>query len=179
MWPSSAQDTNISFEMSYPLAIGNNTFESLYEGLLDMGFKYRFYSKREGELALGLHSGYYHCNNKPEFNSPDFEVYAFTIEPKLYVQWHPKDFAWFRPYAGIGYTWIKFDSAGSLGNQDVSKEFLWDQGISSVAAFAFYINKRLYVHAAYHYFYLTDTQMMGNAYTAHVQSLKFGVGMHF
>lgn len=172
-----AQETKMTLELNYPKTVGGNAFQELFDGRGDIGIKYRFVDLGKVHIGLAYNSGWYQNHLKGE--NTDFKVNGYTLEPKVFFEYHDEENKLFRPYIGLGYNWIRFDAKGMINNFTPTLADDWDSGLAANAGLAFWLNNNLFVQSVLSYTYIKTNNVIDTDYTDHIFVIKFGMGYNF
>ncbi len=105
---SFSQDSKVSFELNYPLPIGDNFIEQSFDGIIDLGVDYRFARVSSINIGASINGGVF-VNN----NFEDVKVRSYTVQPRIFGELDVESLHKFHPSIGIGYTFMLFDISNS------------------------------------------------------------------
>lgn len=178
-----SQDSKISLEANFPISLGNNFFGKDYNGIVDIGAKYRIVNISNLNLGISVNGSYF--KKKAEryipFYPGDFqdpydasEITNFTILPRVYAELTLESLPKLRPFVGLGYGFLIFNTA-SRGVTSSSSVTL--NGLNGNAGAYYLLTTSLYAQLQYDYIKLFDENVLGQSDANNVSIIKFGLGL--
>ena len=82
---SFSQDSKLSFEMHYPIPIDQNFIGKNYDGIIDIGAKYRFSKTTNLNIGASINGGVLVNTTNDNNGNQDFKVKSYLIQPKLFA----------------------------------------------------------------------------------------------
>lgn len=162
---SYAQEKRLSIEMSYPFTIDNNFIGANYNGLIDVGMKYRFSLKDFVRFGASFNSGIY-TNSKNESNNPS-DIVVFALQPRLFAELNPTGAL--VPYVGFGYSFLIFN----ISDMDSINEM----GLNLSLGVAYELSKSWFIQAQYDFVKIKVKKDIPDInYNSNVNILKVGFG---
>ena len=179
------QLTKFSIEASLPLPIGNNFIGKNYNGVADLGIKYRIQNLVLANIGFSLDGSLLQTSQSGYGLSIDdyysYKVNALAIEPRIYTELNMKKITRFHPSVGLGYSFLLFNVTSATPNIDSSTFKKTQSGVNVNLGLAFDFTKNIYMHTQYDYIVLTNTDSNApkTTYNTNVTFLKFGLGVRF
>ncbi|MBC5862937.1 outer membrane beta-barrel protein [Flavobacterium turcicum] len=177
---SFSQDSKLSIEANFPIAIGDNFLEQNYNGLVDLGGKYKFSDSKTVDVGVSINFGFFQ-NTKSNATSLNqlFEVKIFPIQPRIYTEFNIPNLEKFHPHIGLGYSiviynadWVENRNADfPIDINDNEGGFNLNIGLS------YDLNSRLFIQAQYDFIKIrVEDGIPDTSYNTNVNILKFGIG---
>src|SRR5690606_15770682 len=107
---SFSQESKFSIELNYPIPADNNFVGQNYNGIIDLGFKYRFVELGVVNIGASLNGGIIK-NSKKDAVQP-FDVTAYNIQPRIFVELDDDLLSKLHPSIGLGYSFMVFKASG-------------------------------------------------------------------
>lgn len=82
---SFSQESNFSLELNYPIIVDQNFIGKEYNGLVDMGLKYRFLDFDYINLGASAYGALLKTSKNEMLNQRDYT--AFIIQPRVFWNW--------------------------------------------------------------------------------------------
>jgi|TARA_B110000091_G_C13527043_1_gene354780 opacity protein-like surface antigen len=171
-----SQDSKFSLEVNYPIAIDQNFLGEDSYGIIDLGLKYRFVELNPVKLGISLNGGVL-VDNSNQNNSPqDFLVTTYIIQPKIFAELNIESIENFRPFIGLGYTFMNFQLSGSNNGMDVSGESDKLNGFGLNFGITYDISRKIFIQAQYDFTKLNVDDVPDIKFNTNVNLLKIGIG---
>ncbi|AOW20581.1 outer membrane protein [Urechidicola croceus] len=177
--PFFAQYSNFSIELNYPIPIDKNFIGKNFNGIADLGFKYKFSSAKTLNIGASINSSL--LANKTINNRPSFELTVFSIQPRLFAELSSETLENFRPSIGLGYTFMIFSIFDKNNfnpqnpNGPVDSETY--SGLNLNLGMSYDISNQFYGQIQYDFVKLgSDSDFTDSKYNSNVNILKIGVG---
>ncbi|NRS90906.1 hypothetical protein HNQ02_003857 [Flavobacterium sp. 7E] len=181
---SFSQDSKLNFELNFPYPFDHNFIADNYDGIIDVGAKYRFVNSKKINIGISLNINI--MNNNSEINKyyGNLKIKSYLIQPKIFTELNLKRF---HPFIGIGYASMIFNSSISDENiaplprsgnyRDGFSVNNTQSGIDLSTGLQYDINKRILIQVQYDYIILSQEEPIINSkYNTNVNLLKFGFG---
>ncbi|WP_282178857.1 outer membrane beta-barrel protein [Maribacter stanieri] len=187
-----AQDQKWSVEANYPL-VANSNLQNDFNGVLDLGIKYRFANLGPVILGVGFNAAYLKNFNKFTYGSAsgqdlesDYKAKQFLLQPKLFAELPIPGLSALRPQIGIGYSFSIVDIYYDNGDQFFSDNTNTEGGLNLNLGLSYDISQRFFVQVQYDYINLNlegESEINGQTSTYDFKEktgfLKPGVGFRF
>lgn len=180
---ANAQIKKFSIEANYPLPVDNNFVGKNYDGVIDLGLKYRMVNLVFVNFGLALNSSMLTASDTgyfPEFDETlSFKSTLITIQPQFYGEINLRKLTKLRPSAAIGYSVFVTNSEYTSPETNIPDESRTQSGVNVNVGLSYDITGRLYIHANYDYVKLIqmDSDIPKETYNTDVSLLKIGVGI--
>lgn len=180
---SFSQDSKFSVEANIPIAVGSGFFGEDYNGIVDVGAKYRIVNFSNINLGISVNGGYFKKKAQPyipsrpgDFQDPyeASEINSFTILPRIFAELNMESLPKFRPFIGLGYGFLLFNAA-SNGPQASGSVTL--DGLNGNVGAYYLLTKSLFAQLQYDYITLFDESVLSPSQTNNVSIIKFGFGI--
>ena len=174
---SFSQDSKLSVEMNFPIPIDQNFIGKSYNGIIDIGAKYRFAEINKINIGASINGGILVNNTNENNGFQDFKVTSYLIQPKVFAELKIESISKFHPFAGFGYTFMIFDASGTNNGFDVSDSSGTQSGINANFGIAYDITNRIFAEIQYDYVKLkADNEAPNTKFNTSVNLLKVGLG---
>ncbi|AGC76267.1 outer membrane protein [Nonlabens dokdonensis] len=176
---SFGQQSNFSLEANFPYTFGDNFVDEGYNGVADLGLKYRFAEYNALDLGASLNVGAFLRDDTRFDNSPEANGNAVIFQPRVYASFKVAGYPQWHPMIGLGYSIFAFhiedqNFAGADFQENSS-----DDGINLNLAIAYDIYDEFYVQLQYDYVRLSARDVRKTPYNQNVNILKVGIGYRF
>lgn len=187
-----AQDQKWSIEANYPL-VANSNLQNDFNGVLDLGIKYRFANLGPVILGAGFNAAYLKNFDNFTYGSvsgqdlvSDYKAKQFLLQPKLFAELSIPGLSALRPQIGIGYTFSTVDIYYDDGDQFIADNTNTEGGLNLNVGLSYDISKRFFVQAQYDYLtikYNGESEINGQTsnfdFKEKTGFIKAGVGFRF
>ncbi|OUD33478.1 OmpW family outer membrane protein [Flavobacterium sp. FPG59] len=175
---SFSQDSKLSLEMHYPLTMGQNFISKNYDGIIDVGGKFRFSELKNINIGASLNGGILSNNTNDNNGNQDFRVNSYLIQPRIFSELKIESVPKIRPFVGIGYTFMVFKATGTNNGFDVSASNSTESGINANFGVAYDITSKIFLDLQFDYVKLNvDNEVPKTAFNTNVNLLKVGLGL--
>lgn len=175
---SFSQDSKLSLEMHYPLTMGQNFISKNYDGIIDVGGKFRFSELKNINIGASLNGGILSNNTNDNNGNQDFRVKSYLIQPRIFSELKIESVPKIRPFVGIGYTFMVFKATGTNNGFDVSASNSTESGINANFGVAYDITSKIFLDLQFDYVKLNvDNEVPKTAFNTNVNLLKVGLGL--
>ncbi|WP_179346361.1 outer membrane protein [Winogradskyella ursingii] len=174
-----AQNSKFNIEVSYPITFGDNFVEQNYNGVVDLGLKYRFADLKVANLGASINAGY--LKNSKEDRVQPIDVNLYTVQPRIFAELNLAALAKLHPSAGIGYSVLIFKpqynrTFNASPNED---ETLDQSGFNINFGLAYDITNKLFIQARYDFVKINvEDNVPDVSYNTNVNVIKIGLGYH-
>ncbi|WP_299438239.1 outer membrane beta-barrel protein [uncultured Aquimarina sp.] len=179
-----SQDSKFSAELNFPYPFDNNFIADNYNGIIDIGAKYRFINSRKIAVGISINAGYFKSNSELTRFYGDLKIKSYLLQPKFFAE---LNLYRFHPFVGIGYTSMIFKSSvsddeiaflsGNGGFRDGFSVNNSQSGIDLNAGLQYDITKKIFIQAQFDYIILSrEPPIINSKYNTNVNLLKFGLG---
>ncbi|WP_298554479.1 outer membrane beta-barrel protein [uncultured Algibacter sp.] len=170
-----SQNSKFNFEANYPIAIDNNFIGRNFNGIIDLGLKYRFSDLEIVDLGVSLNAGVF--KNTIEDIIQPFDVFLFVIQPRLFAELNLESISKFHPFIGLGYTVINSNARGFDSFNSPNRTSETQSGFNVNLGFALDVSDALYAQIQYDFTKINlDTNTPDIVYNTNVNILKIGLG---
>tara|TARA_R110002167_G_scaffold341489_1_gene549884 strand:+ start:201 stop:818 length:618 start_codon:yes stop_codon:yes gene_type:complete len=187
-----AQDQKWSIEANYPL-VANSNLQNDFNGVLDLGIKYRFANVGPVILGVGFNAAYLKNFDSFTYGGPgfqdhefDYKAKQFILQPKVFAELPIPGLSAFRPQIGIGYSFSIVDIYYDNGDQFFVDNTNTEGGLNLNVGLSYDISKRFFVQAQYDYLnikYKGESEINGQTSNYNFKEktgfIKAGVGFRF
>lgn len=168
-----SQISRFSIEANFPIVIGNNFFNENFDGIIDLGVKYRFVNTKIINIGTAINGGIFQNDTNLDIG---INASSFTIQPRVFAELNLL-LTKFRPFVALGYSFFIFnvDVANELNNFNDSDT---QNGFNANFGFAYDILKKLFVQIQYNFITLTtDNTIPNTSFNRNLGIIKLGVGL--
>ncbi|MEZ4803490.1 MAG: outer membrane beta-barrel protein [Gelidibacter sp.] len=180
---SFSQDYKFSVELNFPYPFAKNFIADNYDGIIDVGAKYRFLNSNKIAVGISINAGYFKSNSELDRFYGDLKIKSYLLQPKFFAE---LNLGRLHPLVGIGYSSMIFKSSvsdekiaelsGNGGFRDGFSVNNTQSGINLNAGLQFDVNSRIVIQAQYDYIILSrEPPIINSAYNTGVNLLKVGL----
>ena len=171
----SAQDQKFSATLGYPVPVGDN-FLVNYSGVADLGLQFRFI--KTGALNIGLSTNASYYSESTTLSTVTLKESAFLVQPRAFVEIDSETLNGFRPFLGLGYSFINTKIKFENGQQDDEKDST--EGLNVNLGLGYDITDSFMAYLSYDYLnFSRDNPNHDNDFFTNGSILKLGVGLRF
>jgi Opacity family porin protein len=174
-----AQLKRFSLDFSYPYSLDSNLLKENYNGLVDVGLKYRIVKAPIINLGIAFNGSLFKANEIKTFNQENVNLNAYFVQPKLFFEFNLKQVTRLRPYFAVGYSYnIKEDIylQPTLSTGETNVVFtIKEEGIVLNTGVSLDITSWLYIHAQYDFLRLKNINNP-ELETQNTNIVKAGIG---
>jgi len=179
MLKSRAQEESLSVEIGYPITIDDNFIGSNFNGIIDIGGKYRFIQTGAFHIGTSFNVSLLTNPGNTDFGL-DFTVTAFVIQSKGFIELKIPGLQGLRPFIGIGPTLFTFTSQQSRSDFEILGVPETLVGVNIAAGISYDIFERFFIQLQYDYNSVSpDDDVPDIPFNRNVSLLKAGVGYRF
>lgn len=181
-WLTIAQTSKFSIEAGYPLPVNQNFLGDHFNGIADLGVKYRIKNLQVINIGISVNGSLLNYNDSGYFPAYDenlsFKTSLYIIQPRLYAEINLKKIIKLHPIAGIGYSLFlanrKFDSQSGIPNDNSNQG-----GINANIGLSYDLFSKVYFFTSYDYITLTNVEsgVPKTTYNTKANLVKFGIGI--
>lgn len=176
---SNAQEERFSIEIGYPITVDNNFIGTNFNGIVDVGGKYRFVQAGILNIAGGLNISLLTNPANNDFGI-DFTVNAFVFQPKGIVELKIPTLSGFRPFVGLGLSVFTFTSQQSLSDFEIAGISETQIGFTISPGISYDIFNQFFLQLQYEYTSVSpDDDVPDIPFNRNVSLLKVGAGYRF
>lgn len=185
---SFSQNSKFSAALNYPILFTHNFIADNYNGVIDLGLKYRFINSKKVNVGISINAGILETNDEINSTTQNFKITIYELQPKIFAEFN---FSKLHPFAGIGYTSMMFKS--STDNRTIvpirqSDGYYRDgfslnntqSGIDLNIGLKYNFYKKLFSQIQYDHILLGAMEPIINSrYNTSVNIVKIGIGINF
>lgn len=157
---SHAQLKRFSLDFSYPYSLDKNILKEDYQGLVDVGLKYRIVKAPVINVGIAFNGSLFKANEIKTFNQENINLNAYFVQPKLFFEFNLKQATRLRPYFAVGYSYNITENVAlqpTLSTGETNLIFtIKEQGIVLNTGLSFDLTSWLYLHAQYDFLRLKN-----------------------
>lgn len=177
---SLSQERKWSLEASYPVPVDDNFIGKNYNGVLDLGAKFRFTEIGVLNIGAGFNAGILKGENQMQnWEGVDFKfnVMVYYIQPKVFAEFNIAKAPEFRPFVYAGYSFMIFNANPGSG-YDVSSETQTQNGFNIGTGFSYDINDTFFAQIQYDFTKINIEKGLPDIkYNTNINFVKIGVGI--
>lgn len=169
----SFSQSKFSIEANFPIPIGNNFLNQNFDGVVDLGLKYRFINAKIINIGTSFNGGILQDDSNQSLGT---NALAFTLQPKIFAELN-LFLTKFRPFIELGYSFLIFnvDVATGLNNFTSNNT---EGGFNVNFGLAFNIIKKLFLQVQYDFIRLdADNNFANTAFNRSLGIIKLGLGL--
>lgn len=178
--PSFSQESELKLAVNYPLSMGNNFLGKVFTGQVDLGAKYTFSERGIFKLGTSFNAGMLSYNSNENIVFTDFKITSYILQPRAYAELDINEDATFRPFMGLGYSFVILDASGMNRADDISDADDLSSGINLNVGAIGYMTDDLFIQAQYDFIkFLAGDQAGQDEYFNQAMLFKAGIGYRF
>ncbi|QAA81742.1 hypothetical protein EI546_08395 [Aequorivita sp. H23M31] len=179
---SFSQDSKFSIDANFPISMGDNFFGD-YNGIVDVGMKYRIKEISNINLGISVNGSYF--KKKAERYMPEYpghfqdpydatEFNNFNILPRVFAEMKIASLPKFRPFLGVGYSFLMFNnsSSGYMSGNSISLN-----GLNANGGVYYLLTEIIFAQIQYDYIKLFDEFEYAPSKDTNISMIKFGLGI--
>lgn len=179
---SFAQDSKFSVELNYPIPVDKNFVGQNYNGIIDLGLKYRFLDLDLFNIGASVNGGLLKTAKNGMLNQRD--VNAYTIQPRVFAELDIAAVKSLHPSIGLGYSFMIFSGTTIVGDRPgevySTNVTMTEGGFNLNLGLAYDITTRFFGQIQYDFIMLgTKDGIPKIKYNTNVNILKVGLGYRF
>ncbi|WP_291083085.1 outer membrane beta-barrel protein [Flavobacterium sp. BFFFF1] len=179
---ANAQHSKFSVEASYPLTTGQNFIGQDYNGVLDLGVKYKITTMPLVNLGASVNASLLKYRIEGGY-SPALDAYVgfktslYLIQPRVYAEINLKRITKLHPSIGLGYSFFLFKTNFDSGYFSDESNNEW--GINLNLGLSYDLLSRMYIQAGYDFIKLTQLKdgTPSTSYHTNAGIIKLGLGI--
>ena len=177
---SYSQNSKFSFEANFPIAIGDNFLGQNYNGLVDLGARYRFSENEIVDIGASINFGFFQ-NTKSDATDLNqlFDVKIFPIQPRIFAEFNIPNLEKLHPQIGLGYSIVIYNADWSE-NRDADLPANIDDnesGFNLNIGLSYDLTNKLFIQAQYDFIKIgVENGFPDTSYNTNINILKFGIG---
>ena len=176
--PTTAQFSNFSAELNYPIPVGDNFVGENYFGIVDLGLDYRFLDAGPLKIGLAMNGGILKVSSIDDIGGDDPTVISYVLRPKIFGELNLESISKLRPSAGIGYSFLIFDVSEFGGERVTPSEDETQSGFNINLGLSYYFTKRFFAQLQYDFIILDlDDEIPDSSYNKNVSIIYVGLGI--
>jgi opacity protein-like surface antigen len=177
---SFSQDSKFSIDANYPIAIGNNFLGQNYNGLVDLGAKYKFSDNKIVDIGASINFGFFQ-NTKSGATALNqlFDVKVFPIQARIFAEFNIQNLKKLHPQIGLGYSIIIYDAVWRENtNADLPADIDDNEnGFNYNIGLSYDLTNKLFLQAQYDFIKIgVEDGIPDKSYNTNINILKFGIG---
>lgn len=179
-----SQVSRVSLEANFPISIGSNFFGKDYDGIVDIGAKYRVVALSNINLGISVNGSYFKRNGagfRGQYPYDDSEigedpdVTNFIILPKIFVELNTESLPKLHPFVGVGYGFLLFNAASHNSRPTDAKT---ENGFNLNIGVYYLLNKHIFAQFQYDYIKLSsDAEIPNSSFNSNISIIKIGLGI--
>lgn len=174
---SFSQDSDFSIEASYPLLIDDNYHGRDFNGIVDIGAKYRFAEIKGIRIGAAVNGGLLTNSSNQDQDLSDFKVTSYLLQPKIFAELDISELPNFHPFAGVGYSFIFSEISGTITDIDASTSNTRSGFNINLGAYYDLTNK-IFFQGQYDFIRFSDhEEMSADPFISDVNISKVGLGL--
>ncbi len=177
---SFSQDSKFSIEANFPIPIGDNFLGENYNGIVDIGAKYRFLQNDILNLGTSVNFGYLQ-NTKSGATDLNqlFDVKIFPIQPRIFAEFSIPNLDSLHPQIGLGYSVLFYNATAEKINTSTLPADIDDNesGFNLNLSLSYDLSNQFFLQAQYDFIKIgVEDNVADIKYNTNINILKFGIG---
>ena len=172
-----SQESKFSLELNYPIPIDNNFVSENYNGIIDVGLKYRFSNIDFLNIGASINASIF----IDSYHDVPFAVNIHTIQPRIFSELDLESLSKFHPAIALGYTFITSNAGGDENiNPFANGSGKNGGGYNLNLALVYDLTNRLFAQIQYDFIKIgVDNEVPDIKYNTNINVLKLGLGYRF
>ncbi|WP_396149831.1 outer membrane beta-barrel protein [Flavobacterium sp.] len=175
-----SQDSKFSVEANFPIPIGDNFLGKNYNGIFDVGAKYKFLNHKTIDIGASVNFGYFQNTKSGATNVNQlFDVKIFPIQPRIFMEFNIPSLEKFHPHVGIGYSILIYDAKWKENtNADLPADIDDNEnGLNFNIGLSYDLTRKLFIQAQYDFIKVgVEDGIPDKSYNTNINILKIGIG---
>jgi opacity protein-like surface antigen len=175
-----SQDSKFSIEANFPIPIGDNFLGQNYNGIIDIGAKYRFLENDVLNLGASLNFGFVQ-NTKSGATDLNqlFDVKIFPIQPRIFAEFNIPNLESLHPQIGLGYSILVYNAKADGINTstlpaDIDNN---ESGFNFNIGLSYDLSNKFFLQAQYDFIKIgVESAVPDTSYNTNINIMKCGVG---
>jgi opacity protein-like surface antigen len=177
---SFSQDSKFSIEANIPIPIGDNFLAENYNGIVDIGAKYRFHQNDVLNLGASVNFGYVQ-NTKSGATDLNqlFDVKIFPIQPRIFAEFNIPNLESLHPQIGLGYSILVYNAkADEINTSNLPADIDDNEsGFNLNIGLSYDLTNKFFLQAQYDFIKIgVEDNVPDIKYNTNINILKFGIG---
>lgn len=169
-----SQESKFSIEANIPVAIEDNFLANYYNGVVDVGAKFRVLQLKNIDFGASLNSGLFSTDIWRRNGHISNIIDAYSIQSIFFTELKFKTIPKLKPILGIGYTSFIFRQIQNQYNLGYINN---SGGLNLNFGFSYYLTDKLFLQSQYDFIKIAPlTNTPEKKYNTHLSMLKFGIG---
>ena len=187
-----AQDQKWSIEANYPL-VANSNLQNDFNGVLDLGIKYRFANLGPVILGAGFNAAYLKNFDSFTYGGPgfqdqefDYKAKQFLFQTKIFAEVAIPGLAKLKPQIGVGYAKVIDDVYLKDGVDVQTDDSNTDGGLNLNFGISYDLSDKFFIQVQYDFLNVhrkgentRDNQTFTYDFNEKIGLIKAGVGFRF
>ncbi len=177
---SFSQVSKFTVEANYPIAIGDNFLGKNYNGLIDLGAKYRFYHNEVIDIGVSLNFGFFKNTKSGATNLNQlFDIKIFPVQPRIFIEFNIPNIEKIHPQIGVGYSILIYNSMWSEKRKlSLPADIAYNKsGFNFNIGLSYDLTDKLYFHVHYDFIKtLVENGIPDLSYNTDINIVKLGIG---
>ena len=177
IWTSTSfsQSSDFTIEANYPILIDDNYYGKEFNGIVDIGAKYRFSKLKDLKVGAAINCGLLINSSNLNQDFSDFKITSYLIQPKIFTE---LDLANLHPFIGFGYSFLISNVSGTNSGIDVSNASNTKNGFSVNLGTYHYLTEKIFVQVQYDFVkFRTNEEVPDDNFITYMNILKIGLGL--
>lgn len=173
-----SQNSKLSIEANYPLTLDDNFFGGNYNGIVDVGAKYRFIDLPVVNFGVAFNGGVYFNDLNNNITAGDIKATSYVLQPQIFAEVDLGSLSRLHPFASLGYSFIIYDFQTRGDVFQESNDTISLNGFNAGLGLAFDITDRLFVQVKYEFTRVSlDDGVPDVKFNRNINFLKAGLGL--
>ncbi len=175
-----SQDSKFSLEVNFPIPIGDNFLGENYNGIVDIGAKYRFVKKDLLNLGASVNFGYVQNTKSGATNLNQlFDVKIFPIQPRIFAEFNIPNLESLHPQIGLGYSILINNAKADIINTlnlpaDINDN---ESGFNFNLGLSYDLSDKFFLQAQYDFIKIgVKNGVPDISYNTNINIIKLGIG---
>lgn len=174
---SFSQNSKFSVELNLPINMGENMFGKDFNGIVDIGAKYRISNLDLINVSASINAGLSNGTPVEDSRIKNQDSKYYLIQPRINGELKIKSLKNVHPMFGIGYTFMIFESSATIGNITTENN-INRSGINANFGVSYDLTKKLFAIVQYDFVKLKAGNNIPNTnFTTNMNIIKIGIGL--
>lgn len=180
---SFAQEKKWNVEANYTIVPGDGIYGE--DNFIDVGAKYRFVKLGVFNFGFGVNAGFSRIDvENTGFESRTDDTYL--VQPRVFSEFEIPGIQKLRPYLGLGYSYVNFESNYTFENGGEGSNTGNDFGFNFNVGISYNISNRFFLQAQYDFIDLTPNEevpdgvvLLTPQVNGDINNIRLGLGFRF
>lgn len=173
---SFSQNSKFSIEASFPVTVGENRFGEAFNGVIDIGTKFRISSFNLVDVLASINGGLLNRKSIQDPQIQNLEAKYYLIQPRIYGKLKIESLEKIHPMLGVGYTIMILNSTTTFNSTTINQNET-ESGINLNFGVSYDFAEKIFAQIQYDFVKLkVNDNVPDIKFNTNVNIIKIGIG---